>query len=263
MVCPSSCPRFSWTNAENRGATTCTNHCHSRREHGKGPQPTGYGPTPSPERPKRSAEPRDLTSPSATGEPAGLNELLPHSWKLASRAVPPQAHRPVRAEAPSAARPGCCDPGFTLPRRRPRQQRRPRGLATARQANQRGFPRATDRISFEISSRLNRQEPRMTSIARPGKIIALHLNYRSRAAQRGRLPEQPSYFLKPATSVAASGTALERPAGTELLGFEGEIALVIGRTARRVTPEHGWSYVGGVTAANDFGLYDLRYADRG
>ncbi|QKV73712.1 fumarylacetoacetate hydrolase family protein [Amycolatopsis sp. Hca4] len=98
---------------------------------------------------------------------------------------------------------------------------------------------------------------------RPGKIIALHLNYRSRAAQRGRVPEQPSYFLKPPTSVAASGTALERPAGTELLGFEGEIALVIGRTARRVTPEEGWSHVGGVTAATDFGVYDLRYADKG
>ncbi len=100
-------------------------------------------------------------------------------------------------------------------------------------------------------------------LGRPGKIIALHLNYRSRAAQRGRVPEQPSYFLKPPTSVAASGAVLERPAGTELLGFEGEIALVIGRTARRVAPEDGWSYVGGVTAANDFGVHDLRYADQG
>ena len=100
-------------------------------------------------------------------------------------------------------------------------------------------------------------------LERPGKIIAVHLNYASRAAQRGRVPQQPSYFLKPPTSVAASGAALERPAGTELLGFEGEIALVIGRPARRVTPETGWSYVDGVTAANDFGVYDLRYADKG
>ncbi|MFD9889474.1 fumarylacetoacetate hydrolase family protein [Amycolatopsis sp. NPDC059027] len=98
---------------------------------------------------------------------------------------------------------------------------------------------------------------------RPGKIIALHLNYPSRAAQRGRTPAQPSYFLKPPTSVAASGAALERPAGTELLGFEGEIALVIGTAARRVSPEEGWSHVSGVTAANDFGVYDLRYADKG
>ncbi|HYI32263.1 MAG TPA: fumarylacetoacetate hydrolase family protein [Glaciibacter sp.] len=98
---------------------------------------------------------------------------------------------------------------------------------------------------------------------RPGKVIALHLNYPSRIAQRGRVPEQPSYFLKPPTSVSSSGTPIERPAGTELLAFEGEIALIIGRTTRRVPPEEGWAAVSGVTAANDFGVYDLRYADKG
>ena len=99
--------------------------------------------------------------------------------------------------------------------------------------------------------------------ARPGKIIAVHLNYGSRAAQRGRTPAQPSYFLKPSSSIAASGDELERPAGTELLAFEGEIALIIGRPTRRVSPEDGWAAVSGLTAANDFGLYDLRTADKG
>lgn len=100
-------------------------------------------------------------------------------------------------------------------------------------------------------------------IATPGKIIAVHLNYPSRAAQRGRTPAQPSYFLKPSSSLAASGTTLERPAGTELLAFEGEVALVIGEPARRVSPDDGWRHVASVTAANDFGLYDLRAADKG
>lgn len=103
----------------------------------------------------------------------------------------------------------------------------------------------------------------MSDISRPGKIIAVHLNYRSRAAQRGRTPATPSYFFKPASSVSASGADLERPAGTELLAFEGEIALIIGRTTRRVSPEDGWAAVSGVTAANDFGVYDLRAADKG
>lgn len=100
-------------------------------------------------------------------------------------------------------------------------------------------------------------------IATPGKIIAVHLNYPSRAAQRGRTPAQPSYFLKPASSLAPSGATLERPAGTELLAFEGEIAIVIGDPARRVSPDDGWQHVASVTAANDFGLYDLRAADKG
>lgn len=99
--------------------------------------------------------------------------------------------------------------------------------------------------------------------AQAGKIIAVHLNYRSRAAQRGRTPAQPSYFFKPSSSLAPSGGELERPAGTELLAFEGEIALIIGRPTRRVPPEEGWAAVSGVTAANDFGLYDLRAADKG
>ncbi|MEY9950923.1 fumarylacetoacetate hydrolase family protein [Leifsonia sp. EB34] len=103
----------------------------------------------------------------------------------------------------------------------------------------------------------------MSDIGRPGKIIAVHLNYRSRAAQRGRTPAQPSYFFKPASSVGSSGDVLERPAGTELLAFEGEVALIIGRPARRVSPEEGWAAVSGITAANDFGLYDLRAADKG
>jgi 5-oxopent-3-ene-1,2,5-tricarboxylate decarboxylase/2-hydroxyhepta-2,4-diene-1,7-dioate isomerase len=99
--------------------------------------------------------------------------------------------------------------------------------------------------------------------AQPGKIIAVHLSYRSRAEQRGRVPSHPSYFFKPASSLASSGDVLERPAGTELLAFEGEIALIIGTATRRVSPEQGWAAVSGVTAANDFGVYDLRTADKG
>jgi 2-keto-4-pentenoate hydratase/2-oxohepta-3-ene-1,7-dioic acid hydratase in catechol pathway/regulator of RNase E activity RraA len=101
------------------------------------------------------------------------------------------------------------------------------------------------------------------ALGRPGKIIAVHLNYPSRAAQRGRTPAFPSYFLKPSSSVSKSGSSIERPAGTELLAFEGEIALVIGTAARRVSPDDAWDFVSGVTAANDFGVYDLRLADKG
>src|SRR5690625_2423208 len=98
---------------------------------------------------------------------------------------------------------------------------------------------------------------------RPGKIIAVHLSYGSRADQRGRRPAAPSYFFKPSSSVAPSGSELPRPADTELLAFEGEIALVIGRDARRIPLEQAWRHVAWVTAANDVGLYDLRANDKG
>jgi 2-keto-4-pentenoate hydratase/2-oxohepta-3-ene-1,7-dioic acid hydratase in catechol pathway/regulator of RNase E activity RraA len=107
-------------------------------------------------------------------------------------------------------------------------------------------------------------DPRFDALpATPGKIIAVHLAYESRAAQRGRRPAAPSYFLKPASSLATTGSAVERPAGTELLAFEGEIALIIGRPARDVALERAWDHVGWVTASNDWGLYDLRAADKG
>ncbi|MEV0894302.1 fumarylacetoacetate hydrolase family protein [Promicromonospora sp. NPDC050262] len=98
---------------------------------------------------------------------------------------------------------------------------------------------------------------------RPGKIVAVHLAYASRADQRGRRPAAPSYFLKPASSLAATGGVVERPAGTELLAFEGEVALVIGEPARHVAVEDAWAHVAAVTAANDLGVYDLRWADKG
>lgn len=107
-------------------------------------------------------------------------------------------------------------------------------------------------------------DPRFAALpARPGKVIAVHLSYPSRADQRGRRPTHPSYFLKPSSSIAASGSTIERPAGTELLAFEGEIALVIGATARRVAADEAWGHVAAVTAANDFGVYDLRANDKG
>lgn len=97
----------------------------------------------------------------------------------------------------------------------------------------------------------------------PGKIIAVHLAYESRAAQRGRRPATPSYFFKPTSSLAASNGQVARPQGTELLAFEGEIALIVGKTARWVSQGDAWEYIGYVTAANDLGIYDYRAADKG
>ena len=97
----------------------------------------------------------------------------------------------------------------------------------------------------------------------PSKIIAVHLNYGSRAAQRGRVPAAPSYFLKPPSSLAGDGDPIVRPQGTELLTFEGEVALVIARAARGVAPEDALAHVGWYAPANDVGVHDMRWNDRG
>lgn len=97
---------------------------------------------------------------------------------------------------------------------------------------------------------------------RPGKIFAVHLSYASRAVQRGRTPKYPSYFFKAPSSLIGSGTVI-RPDGCELLGFEGEIAVIIGQPGHKIHVEDAWSHVGWVTAANDLGLHDFRSADKG
>jgi 5-oxopent-3-ene-1,2,5-tricarboxylate decarboxylase/2-hydroxyhepta-2,4-diene-1,7-dioate isomerase len=124
--------------------------------------------------------------------------------------------------------------------------------------------RARELMTTQTDTSAHRVDPRFAGLpGRPGKIIAVHLSYASRADQRGRRPADPSYFFKPSSSVAASGGTIVRPAGTELLAFEGEIALVIGTAARRVSLADAWRHVAWVTAANDFGLYDLRAGDKG
>ena len=96
----------------------------------------------------------------------------------------------------------------------------------------------------------------------PSKIIGVHLNYHSRAAERGRVPEFPSYFLKPPSSLAADGQ-LVRPRGAELLGCEGEIAVIVGREARNLSPAQARAHIGWLAPANDVGVADFRWADRG
>ena len=76
----------------------------------------------------------------------------------------------------------------------------------------------------------------------PTKIIAVHLNHRSRVTEfQARLPPAPTYFHKPTSALTGHGGAVVRPEGCRYLNYEGEVAIVIGRTFRdrkstRLTP---------------------------
>jgi 2-keto-4-pentenoate hydratase/2-oxohepta-3-ene-1,7-dioic acid hydratase in catechol pathway len=99
----------------------------------------------------------------------------------------------------------------------------------------------------------------------PGKIIATHLTYRSRAQEyrMARMPSEPSYFMKPPSSLSAHLEPVVRPLGCRFLNYEGEVAVVIGRRCSRVGVDEALDYVGGYTVANDWGVHDFRHADRG
>jgi 5-oxopent-3-ene-1,2,5-tricarboxylate decarboxylase/2-hydroxyhepta-2,4-diene-1,7-dioate isomerase len=98
----------------------------------------------------------------------------------------------------------------------------------------------------------------------PTKIIAVHLNHRSRVEEfRATLPPAPTYFHKPTSALNAHGGAVVRPRGCKYLNYEGEVAVVIGRTCRNVSLAGAAGCIAGYTIANDFGLHDFRDTDAG
>ncbi|HWF80853.1 MAG TPA: fumarylacetoacetate hydrolase family protein [Streptosporangiaceae bacterium] len=99
---------------------------------------------------------------------------------------------------------------------------------------------------------------------RPTKIIAVHLNHKSRVTEFGaKLPPAPTYFHKPISALVGHGGAVVRPANCQYLNYEGEVAIVIGRACRGVPLSGVGDYIAGYTIGNDFGLHDFRDTDAG
>jgi len=98
----------------------------------------------------------------------------------------------------------------------------------------------------------------------PTKILCCHLNHVSRVREfQIALPPAPTWFQKPVSALNAHGASVVRPANCHFLNFEGEVAIVIGRTARNITVADAASVIAGYTIANDFGLHDFRDTDAG
>ncbi|MFO7692949.1 MAG: fumarylacetoacetate hydrolase family protein [Vicinamibacterales bacterium] len=100
---------------------------------------------------------------------------------------------------------------------------------------------------------------RVLAPVRPGKIVAIGLNYKDHAAEQGKpLPVEPMIFLKPSTAVIAPGEPIRLPAGLGRIDHEAEMAIVIGRRATRVPAAEAAAYMLGVTCANDVTARDLQ-----
>jgi 2-keto-4-pentenoate hydratase/2-oxohepta-3-ene-1,7-dioic acid hydratase in catechol pathway len=96
----------------------------------------------------------------------------------------------------------------------------------------------------------------------PSKIIGIGENYRAHAAEMGKgVPEEPLMFLKPSSALLSTGGAIERPSGYERVDYEGELGLVIGTRASRVSREDALAYVMGFTCVNDVTVRDLQKRD--
>ena len=97
----------------------------------------------------------------------------------------------------------------------------------------------------------------------PTKIICVGRNYRDHAAELGnQMPAEPLLFLKPPSSVIASGDSIELPALSNQVEHEGELGVVIGRIARHLSDaENPLAYVLGYTCINDVTARDLQRRD--
>jgi 2-keto-4-pentenoate hydratase/2-oxohepta-3-ene-1,7-dioic acid hydratase in catechol pathway len=96
----------------------------------------------------------------------------------------------------------------------------------------------------------------------PSKILGVGLNYRAHAVEMGKkLPEEPLLFLKPGTALLDPGAPIVRPSGFTRVDYEGELGVVIGRTARRVPAARALEYVAGYCCVNDVTVRDLQVRD--
>lgn len=100
----------------------------------------------------------------------------------------------------------------------------------------------------------------------PSKIIAVHISYSSRSVEtrnKARPTETPTYFTKPPTALNGHRGQILKPEDCKYLNYEGEYAVVIGKTCRNVTPDEAWDYIEGFCPALDMGLQDFRDTDQG
>jgi len=96
----------------------------------------------------------------------------------------------------------------------------------------------------------------------PSKIIGIGQNYRAHAAEMGKgIPEEPLMFLKPRSAMIPDGGRILRPSGYERVDYEGELGVVIGQRARRVSKASALDVVMGFTCVNDVTVRDLQKKD--
>ena len=94
----------------------------------------------------------------------------------------------------------------------------------------------------------------------PSKVFAVGFNFMSHRGDR-ELPAHPPIFLKLPTTITGPDTEIVYPPGALNVHFEGELVIVIGKTARRISSDEAGDYIFGVTAGNDISARDWQAGD--
>lgn len=109
------------------------------------------------------------------------------------------------------------------------------------------------RVDFDAVTWL----PPLDPLPWPRTILALGLNYADHARELAfQAPAEPLAFLKSESTLIGHRAHTVRPADVQFMHYECELAVVIGRTARRVRRAHAYDHVAGYTVANDYAIRD-------
>src|SRR2546421_4046834 len=101
------------------------------------------------------------------------------------------------------------------------------------------------------------EEVRLLAPVRPRKYLAIGLNYQDHIAESGlEAPEVPFFFNKQVTCVVGPGDDVHMPRVSNLLDYEGELAIVIAKRCRHVRVEEAAGVIAGYTIANDVSVRD-------
>jgi 2-keto-4-pentenoate hydratase/2-oxohepta-3-ene-1,7-dioic acid hydratase in catechol pathway len=119
---------------------------------------------------------------------------------------------------------------------------------------------------FEEFSRLEAvfpvEEVRLLPPIIPSKIVCVGRNYAAHAKEHdAEIPDVPLLFLKPPSSVIGPGETILLPPHSQQVEHEAELAVVIGRRGRWISPEDVPAHILGYTVANDVSARDLQFRD--
>jgi 2-keto-4-pentenoate hydratase/2-oxohepta-3-ene-1,7-dioic acid hydratase in catechol pathway len=99
----------------------------------------------------------------------------------------------------------------------------------------------------------------LAPLPRPGKVLAIGLNYADHIAESGLArPEHPTVFNKQSTCVTGPGAPVHLPRVSKALDYEGELAFVIGRRCRHVPRERAHEVIAGYCIMNDVSVRDFQ-----
>ena len=103
----------------------------------------------------------------------------------------------------------------------------------------------------------------LAPVPRPGKFLAVGLNYADHIAETGaETPRYPTIFTKQRTCVNRPGGAIQIPLASKNVDYEGELGIVIGETCRHVAAADAPAVIAGYTIVNDVSVRDWQNRTR-